>query len=247
MLALADPDLDNGPRTDKSARFRMCAVSREQRPIDELIRFVVAPSGEVIADVKRKLPGRGLWVSASREVVAEAVRRHQFSRGFKRDVRVAPTLAADTENLLARGAVEALAIAAKAGQVIAGFAKVEAALQGRTPIEGLIHAADGAGDGIRKLDAIARQSAGIDGESPVFPVVTALTSAELDLALNRSNVVHAALLAGPASKTFLLRSQTLVRYRSADDGGTVGTAAKNTKSNATAHSPSKTSAPRTQS
>ena len=72
MLASVDPDLDNGPRTDKSATMRMCAVSREVRPIDELIRFVVAPSGEVIADLKRKLPGRGLWVMASRRAVAEA-------------------------------------------------------------------------------------------------------------------------------------------------------------------------------
>src|ERR1700758_1466709 len=131
MLALADPDLDNGPRTEKSATLRMCAVSREQRPIDELIRFVVSPQGEVIADIKRKLPGRGLWISASRRTVAEAVRRHQFSRGFKRDIRVAESLAADTEALLARAAVEALAIAAKAGQVISGFAKVEAALNHR--------------------------------------------------------------------------------------------------------------------
>jgi uncharacterized protein len=230
MLALADPELDNGPRTDKSARFRMCAVSREQRPIDELIRFVVAPSGEVIADIKRRLPGRGLWVSASRTVVAEAVRRHQFKRGFKRDVRVAPTLASDTENLLIRSAIEALAIAAKASQVVSGFAKVEAALAGRHPLLALIHAADGAEDGIRKLDAIARQTAGINGESAGFTIVTALTSAELDLALGRSNVVHAALLAGPASKTFLSRSQILVRYRMADADKTAGTAAGNTDS-----------------
>src|ERR1700754_2473167 len=143
MLAMADPDLDHGPRTEKSATMRMCAVSREVRPIDQLIRFVVAPTGEVIADVKRKLPGRGLWLSASRRTVAEAVRRHQFSRGFKRDVRVAATLAADTENLLCRSAVEALAIAAKAGQVVAGFAKVEAALRNRQPggaVAALIHA-----------------------------------------------------------------------------------------------------------
>src|SRR5450755_4235338 len=108
MLAFADPDLDNGPRTDKSATMRMCAVTRAVRPIDELIRFVVAPSGEVIADLKRKLPGRGLWVSASHKAVAEAVRRNQFGKGFKRDVRVAPTLAADTDNLLVRGVIEAL-------------------------------------------------------------------------------------------------------------------------------------------
>src|SRR6185312_3767982 len=106
MLATLDPDLDNGPRTDKSATLRMCAVSREQLPVDELIRFVVSPQGEVIPDIKRKLPGRGLWISASRDVVAEAVRRHQFSKGFKRDVRVAATLATDTENLLSQSAVE---------------------------------------------------------------------------------------------------------------------------------------------
>ena len=123
MLALADPDLDNGPRTDRSATMRMCAVSREVRPIDELIRFVVSPQGEVIPDLKRKLPGRGLWVSASRRTVAEAVRRNQFSKGFKRDVRAAATLPADTEALLVRSAIEALAMAAKAGQVVSGFSQ----------------------------------------------------------------------------------------------------------------------------
>ena len=225
MLALADPDLDNGPRTDKSATVRMCAVSREQRPIDELIRFVVSPQGEVVPDVKHKLPGRGLWISASRRTIAEAVRRHQFKRGFKRDVRVAATLPADTENLLARSAVEALAIAAKAGQVISGFAKVEAALGGAA-VQALIHASDGAEDGIRKLNAVARQNAGNRSEIPGFQVITALTSSELDLALGRSNVVHAALLAGPAGKTFLSRSQILVRYRLADVDKTAGTVAR---------------------
>ena len=219
MLALADPDLDNGPRTDRSATMRMCAVSREVREIDELIRFVVSPQGEVIPDLKRKLPGRGLWISASRRTVAEAVRRHQFSKGFKRDVRAAATLPADTEALLVRSATEALAMAAKAGQVVSGFAKVEALLeQGKA--EALIHASDGAADGIRKLDAIAGQRSRNIGESPLLAIVTVLTSAELDLALGRSNVIHAALLAGPASKTFLSRCQTLVRYRAADDDKT---------------------------
>jgi predicted RNA-binding protein YlxR (DUF448 family) len=226
MLALADPELDNGPRTDRSATMRMCAVTRKVRPIDELIRFVVAPSGEVIPDLKRKLPGRGLWVSASHHAVAEAIRRHQFSKGFKRDVRVAATLAADTEALLVRFVIESLAMAAKAGQVISGFGKVEDALRQRQA-DALIHASDGAADGIRKLDAIVRQNAGINDESNQFPVVTALTSEQLDLALGRSNVIHAALLAGPASRTFLSRSHILVRYRMADDDRTAGHAARN--------------------
>lgn len=228
MLAQADPDLDDGPRTQKSATTRMCAVSREVRPIDELIRFVVAPTGEVIPDLKRKLPGRGLWISASRRSVAEAVRRHQFSKGFKRDVRVAPTLPTDTEALLVRSVTEALAMAAKAGQVVAGFGKVEDALN-RNETAALIHASDGAADGIRKLDAIVRQRGEKRGESPVMAVVNVLTSEELDLALGRSNVIHAALLAGPASKTFLSRSHVLVRYRMADDDKTAGKAARNSE------------------
>ncbi len=234
MLAFADPDLDNGPRTDRSATVRMCAVTRQVRPIDELIRFVVSPQGEVVPDLKRKLPGRGLWVSASRHAVAEAVRRNHFNKGFKRDLRVSPALATDTEALLVRSVVEALAMAAKAGQVVSGFGKVEDALeprQARGALHALIHASDGAADGIRKLDAqldaLVRQNAGNGAETRDFPVITALTSEQLDLALGRSNVIHAALLAGPASKTFLSRSQILVRYRMADDDKTADHAARN--------------------
>jgi hypothetical protein len=219
MLASTDPELDDGPRTGKSATMRMCAVSREVRPIDELIRFVLAPDASIVPDLKRKLPGRGMWISASRAAVAEAVRRHHFSKAFRRDLRISSTLPAETEVLLVRSVIEALAIAAKAGQVVAGFGKVESALR-EAAVAVLIHASDGAEDGIRKLDALALQKDGIRGAEPKFPIVTALNSAELDLALGRSNVIHAALLAGAASRTFLSRSQMLVRYRMADDDRT---------------------------
>lgn len=219
MLANMDSELDHGPRTERSATMRMCAVSRQVRPIDELIRFVISPQGDVVPDLKRKLPGRGMWLTATRGVVAEAVRRHQFSKAFKRELRPPQTLPADIEALLVRSVTEALGIAAKAGQIVTGFGKVESALREGT-VEVLIHASDGAADGIRKLDMLARQNAGNRGAKPQIPVVTALKSVELDLALTRSNVIHAAVLAGPASKSFLSRSQMLVRYRMADDDKT---------------------------
>jgi predicted RNA-binding protein YlxR (DUF448 family) len=230
MLALAEsagllPDLDDGPRTTRSGTQRMCAVTRTVRPIDQLIRFVVSPTGEVVADLKRKLPGRGMWVSASRKAVAEAARRNLFAKGFRRNVRVAAALAQDTENLLVRAIVEALAMAAKAGQTVAGFSKVETAL-GQHLAVAVLHASDGAADGIRKMDALIRQTAGNRDDLPEFPVINVLTSAQLDLALGRSNVIHAALLAGPAGKTFLSRCQILVRYRLADGGDAGGMTAK---------------------
>jgi predicted RNA-binding protein YlxR (DUF448 family) len=219
MLAIADPaDLDHGPRT-KSGTVRMCAVTRQVAPVDDLIRFVVSPAGEVVVDLKRKLPGRGLWVSLSHARVAEAARRNVFARGFKREVRVSKTLADDVDQLMVRGLIDALAMAAKAGQVVAGFAKVEAAIAAGQAVA-LIHARDGAADGIRKLNA--RWSA-VRPENPAdsvdFPILDVLSTDELDLALGRANVVHAALLAGPASKTFLARCRALIRFRTMDSGG----------------------------
>jgi len=213
MLAIADPnDLDQGPRT-KPGVERMCAVTRQVSGIDNLIRFVVSPAGEVIPDLKRKLPGRGLWVSLSHATVADAARRGVFAKSFKRELKVSKTLADDADALMVRGLSEALAMTAKAGQVVTGFAKVEAAIESRQAIA-VLHATDGAEDGIRKLnakiDGVARRNA---ADSADFPVVSLLTKDELDLALGRANVVHAALLAGPASKTFLARCQMLIRYR----------------------------------
>jgi len=76
-------------------------------------------------------------------------------------------------------------MAAKAGQVVAGSARSRGASAGQA--QALIHASDGAADGIRKLDAILRQKRGNIGESQDFPqgfpIVNVLTSAELDLAL----------------------------------------------------------------
>ena len=214
MLARIDGDeLDTGPKGHGAERF--CAVTREVKPVAELIRFVVAPDRSILADVKHKLPGRGLWVTATREALAEAVRRKVFARGFKTDVRPAPNLVATTELLLERAALDALAIAAKAGQVVAGFSKVDAAL-GRDKIVGLIHARDAAADGIRKIDAAMRRQFGDDANQ--VAVIDAFTSAQLDLALGRSNVVHAALLADGASKGFLARALRLKRFRSGGAG-----------------------------
>ena len=109
----------------------MRARPAQVTPVGDLIRFVVAPDGSVVPDLKRRLPGRGVWVTATRHALAEAVTRKVFARGFKRDVRVAPDLVDVTERLLERAALDALAIAHKAGRVAAGFAKVEAALGAR--------------------------------------------------------------------------------------------------------------------
>jgi hypothetical protein len=185
-------------------------VTRKVTPVDALIRFVVGPDGAVVPDVKRKLPGRGLWITATGAAVSEAVKRNVFARGFKRQVRAAPELAAETERLLERAALDALAVAGKAGLVVAGAAKVADALAGDNALA-LIHAADAAPDGRRKLDAVLQRKT--PGKSRETVIVETFSGDQLDLALNRPNVVHAALLAGPGSETFLARERRLQRFR----------------------------------
>jgi hypothetical protein len=102
-------------------------------------------------------------------------------------------------------------MAGKAGLIAAGFGKTEAALA-HDRVLGIIHAAEAAPDGVRKLDAAQRRLAP-DGK---IAVISGLPSAQLDLALGRPNVIHAALLAGPASDTFLARFRRLERFRTGD-------------------------------
>src|SRR6266496_673700 len=201
MLAPVDP-MDAGPRKKAAATERLCVATRRVKPTTDMIRFVVGPDGQVVADLKRKLPGRGVWVTATRQALAEAIRRKAFARAFRREVRVQPDLADRVEALLERSALDALAIAHKSGVLAAGFAKVEAALQ-RESVIALIHAADAGPDGVTKIAAAAAR----------IPVVERFSSAQLDLALGRANVIHAALLAGRASDSFLARCRSLERFR----------------------------------
>jgi predicted RNA-binding protein YlxR (DUF448 family) len=216
MLAIAqdvktqDMELDRGATSVAPGSQRTCAATRALKPVSEMIRFVVGPAGEAVPDVKRKLPGRGLWVTSTRKVLEDAVKRNVFARGFKRNVTVAPSLVADTERLLERAALDALAMARKAGVVVAGFAKVEAAV-GRNEARAVIHASDGADDGKRKLGGLLHRNS--EENEREIAVIDDFSGAQLDLALNRPNVVHAALLAGPGSETFLARVARLAHFR----------------------------------
>jgi uncharacterized protein len=211
-----DTTLDSGPRRLAPGQERLCIVTREVRPVADMVRFVVGPDGEVVPDLKRRLPGRGVWVTASRAAVAEAVNRRAFARGFRTEVRVAPDLAGLVERLLERSVLDALGIVRKAGRVAVGFARVERALA-TEPVVALLHTADAGREGPRKIAAAARRRLG--EKAGGLTVVDAFTAAQLDLALGRPNVVHAALLAGPASDGFLARYRSLERFRTIGPGG----------------------------
>jgi predicted RNA-binding protein YlxR (DUF448 family) len=192
------------------ASERTCIVTKTKAGPDAMIRFVLGPDAEVVADLRHKLPGRGVWVSARADAVAAAVKSKAFARGFKAQVKVSASLAEDIEVLLTEACLQALSLTKKAGQVVAGFFKAEAAIKADSVI-GLIHASDGGADGSRKLSQALRRQFG--GQQK--PEIKLFTSLQLSLALGGTNVIHAALTEGAASEAFLSHCRRLELYRSA--------------------------------
>jgi predicted RNA-binding protein YlxR (DUF448 family) len=209
LAATAREEIDEGLSGARKGVERLCVATREVRPVADMIRFVAAPDGKVVPDIERKLPGRGVWITATRAALDRALRERAIQRAFRGDAEVDAELPDLVERLLERSALEGLSLANKAGQVVTGAAKVESALTaGEVAL--LIHASDAQPDGVRKLDAVARAV----GER--LPVLRAFGGEQLDLALGRPNVVHAALLAHPAGAGFLGRCLRLDRWRNGE-------------------------------
>jgi uncharacterized protein len=187
---------------------RCCALSRASRSKHELIRFVLGPDGVVVPDVKEKLPGRGVWLTAAHDVVADAAKRKVFSRALKAEAKLPEGLAGRVDKLLSDAALGAFALANKAGEVVFGFAKIEDAIA-KGDVIALLHAREAAEDGCRKLDGKAR---GIGGGAPI-PSLGVFTTDELGLASGRTNVIHAALIPGGAARKFLAAASRVERYR----------------------------------
>ena len=220
MLATtAREETDEGLSGARKGVERLCVATRAVRLVEDMLRLVAAPDGKVVPDVERKLPGRGVWITATRDAVERALRERAIQRAFRGDAEVDAELPALIGRLLERSALEGLSLANKSGQVVTGAGKVEAALNAGD-VALLIHASDARPDGARKLDALARAA----GER--LPVLRAFRGEQLDLALGRPNVVHAALLAHPAGAGFLGRCLRLDRWRNGEtavgDRGTAG-------------------------
>lgn len=190
-----DEDGDDGT-------VRRCLVTGVRRPKAELLRCVAGPDKRLYPDVAGRLPGRGLWLQAERDIVAQAVAKHLFARAARAPVEVDPRLPDQIEELLARRCADVLGLARRAGQAVAGFVKVETALRaGKASV--LIAAGDGAADGRRKLAALAAGR----------PVVDCLTAAELGAAFGREQAIHAALLPGRLAELFLAEAARLGGFR----------------------------------
>jgi uncharacterized protein len=183
--------------------LRRCLVTRAVRPRDALLRFVLDPEGRVLPDLEARLPGRGIWLSADRNVVNKAVAKNLFARAARAPARASADLDRQVEGLLVRRGLSTLGLARRAGQVAVGFEQVRAALRSGAAAV-LVAASDGAADGRQKLRRLA----------PDLPLIAAFSSAELGAALGRESLVHVAVAPGGLARRLLQDVERLAGFRS---------------------------------
>lgn len=187
--------------------LRRCIATGEVQAPERMVRFVVGPDTTVVPDVAHKLPGRGYWVSARREIIERACKRGLFAKAAKAAVKCPSDLAEQVERLLVARCIAYLGLARRAGQAIIGFAQVEEAFRARAGrIAALVEASDSGPADRNKLVTYARREGGI-------PVIGCLSQGEIGLAFGRENVVHAALTPGALAVRFVGEAERLGGFR----------------------------------
>jgi len=201
------------PRPDD--QMRECALTREKKPVGDMLRFAVGPDEAIVPDTDARADGRGVWITLGEKSVAEAVRRKAFAKSLKASVSVPDDLPGLARLRLEQRLLGALGMARKAGQLITGATKVKSAIEAGGII-GLFTATDAAEDGRGKMlqalrgAARAREAAGEPVRS--VPHFELLDAEQMGLALGLENVIHAALTSGAAAQSALARAERLARY-----------------------------------
>jgi predicted RNA-binding protein YlxR (DUF448 family) len=184
---------------------RTCIASGEVHPKARMIRFVVGPDNTVVADVAGRLPGRGLWLSAKRDMIETAAEKRLFSKAARQAVEVPSGLADTVADLLKRRCLDMLGLARRAGLTAIGADQVRAqAAAGKTAV--LVEAADGSRAERDKMAAAARG----------VKIVELFARSELGAAVGRDEAVHIGLTAGGLTEAFTAESERYDGVRAAN-------------------------------
>ena len=192
---VSDGDAADGPEEPERGPLRRCIVTRERLPMERMIRFVVAPDRTLTPDLAARLPGRGIWLSAHRDVLETARTRGGFARAARGQVILPQDLPALLQDGLLRRMADCLGLARRAGQAVCGYARSrEWITDGRAAV--VVQAVDGSPDERSRLLSGARD----------LPVVAVMSGTRLAAAFGRDHVVHAALSRGALADRLVAES-----------------------------------------
>jgi predicted RNA-binding protein YlxR (DUF448 family) len=220
-----EPESETGP-------LRRCIVTRERLPKERMIRFVVGPDRQIVPDLSAKLPGRGIWLSASKDVLEltdaqdnrrqkdkrgdgshSAIGQRQLERAFARAARgpvtVPPDLSLLLQAALIRRIGECLGLARRAGQAVAGYEKAREALRtGRYRL--VLQASDGSpAERDRFLSGFGPDSPVGSGAGSGITIIDPLPGEVLGRVFGRDHVVHVAIATGKLAESLVVEAGRL--------------------------------------
>lgn len=167
----------------KNDVLRKCIVTGDVKEKTDLLRFVVTPELLVVPDLSKKLPGKGIYVTNSRQVLETAVQKNLFAKASKLRAKTDKTLVETVERVLQKRALDAVSLAKKAGILVLGLEKVLEVLK-KGKVAFIVEAKDAGDDGKNRIALAAKD----------LEVFRLFSVEELDKALNKVNTVHAALV-----------------------------------------------------
>jgi uncharacterized protein len=217
----ADPAAANVDEDDamepETGPLRRCVVTRERLPKERMIRFVVGPDRQIVPDLAARLPGRGIWLSASRDVLepgglqeeqgqrekrGDGIQRHlarAFARAARGPVLVPSDLSVLLQAALVRRIGECLGLARRAGQAVAGYEKAREALRtGRYKL--VLQASDG---------SEAERSRFLSGFGQELKIIDPLPGETLGRVFGRDYVVHVAVAPGKLAESLVVEAGRL--------------------------------------
>ena len=162
---------------------RKCIASGKVLKKQHLLRFVALPNNTIVPDFKKRLPGKGIYVSVSKNMLHKALANNLFSKALKQKLKPIENLEQMVEEILRTSSLQAISLARKAGFMISGLDKVSDAIK-KNRVEFLLEASDAGAYGTEKISRLA-------GDTPIYRL---FTTEELDKALDKTNTVHCAFL-----------------------------------------------------
>jgi predicted RNA-binding protein YlxR (DUF448 family)/ribosomal protein L7Ae-like RNA K-turn-binding protein len=206
-----DAEDDDAP--EEKGPLRRCVVTRERLAKERMIRFVLGPDRGLVPDLAATLPGRGIWLSARRDVLdtarAQGTLAKAFARAARGPVSVPPDLSSILQAALVRRIGELLGLARRAGQAVAGFQKAREWLRaGRAGL--VLQAHDGSAEERARF---------LSGADPGIGVVAPLSAAELGRVFGRDHAVHVALAPGRLAAAVAIEAERLAGLAGQDRDG----------------------------
>lgn len=190
-------------RPKASEPERRCIATGEVQPKHGLLRFVVGPDTQIVPDYAERLPGRGIWVSSTRDAVGQAMDKKLFARAAKQAVTVDPTLPEQIEAALVKRCQDVIGLARRSDQLVVGYDRVLEAME-RVPL-GVVGIAFDAGTGRRSIEYGAGD----------LPIVRGLNCLELGAAAGKGTVAFMTILKGGLAESLLRENDRLTGFRPA--------------------------------